>query len=67
MSENESSDDCNINTSKENVIKEINDVLERHGKQEFSSVIEEMLNSKETSKTFFQVIKYGLNLVRFKD
>ena len=57
MSENESSDDCNINTSEENVIKEINDVLERHGKQEFSSMIEEVLKSKDTSKTSFQVIK----------
>ena len=42
MSEKESDDDLNTNSSEENVTKDINDVLERHSKQGQTSQLKQV-------------------------
>lgn len=60
MSEKESDDDLNTNSSEENVTKDINDVLERHSKQELSRIFTDILKTKDPSQIFVQVGKIRL-------
>ena len=57
MSEKESDDDFNTNSSEKNVIKEISDVLERYRRQELSRIFTDILKAKDISQTSLQVGK----------
>ena len=58
MAEHESADNCHINSSEEDIIKEINDVLTRHRKQDFSNNIAKLLTSKDSSLYSSQVVAF---------